>query len=192
MKRYLLVVAIALCAVLGNAFAQATNIPILNPQFNTDELACSPGSDCYGNAGITGWICGPTVSVTKMSTAQYPNAPSTGLTVGAIGNTTGSGSVLQTLGATVQANTTYTLVVKVGARADFAFTGYNAVLMAGNVILAANNSATPLAGTFVTDLVVYKSGANPPQLGQPLQVFVKSTGAGQINVSGVSLTATPE
>jgi hypothetical protein len=88
------------------------------------------------------------------------------------------GSIFQTLGATVQANTTYRLKIEVGARVDFPFTGYRAALLAGNVELVEGHSATPTGGTFVIDTVVYHSGANPPQLGQPLQIFIKSTGLG--------------
>ncbi len=72
-----------------------------------------------------------------------------------------------------------------GARADFPFTGYRAALLAGNVELVEGHSATPTGGTFVIDTVVYHSGANPPQLGQPLQIFIKSTGLGQLNVRAV-------
>jgi hypothetical protein len=51
------------------------------------------------------------------------------------------------------------------------------------------HSATPVGGKFVIDTIVYSSGANPPQLGQPLQIFVKSTGFGQADVAAVSLSA---
>jgi hypothetical protein len=80
--------------------------------------------------------------------------------------------------------------VSVGARADYPFTGYTAALLAGNVTLASGNKATPVGGTFVTESIVYKSGANPPQLGQPLQIFIRSLGTtGQADISGVSLAA---
>jgi len=189
MKRSLLVVALAATA-LWTASAQV-NIPILNPRFNWDVLSGSPGANEYG---ITGWITGPTTGTFKASTTQYPSAPTTGLYCAYVGSAQGysSGSILQTLGATVQANTVYTLRVSVGARADAAFPGYVATLMAGNVTLAAGNKATPVGGTFVTEVVVYESGATPAQLGQPLQILVKSIGNGQVDVSGVSLTATPQ
>jgi hypothetical protein len=77
----------------------------------------------------------------------------------------------------------------VGARADQPFTGYAAALMAGNVTLAAGNKATPVGGTFVTEEIVYNSGASPAQLGQPLPILVRSLGNGQVNIAGVSLTA---
>jgi hypothetical protein len=179
---------LSLAALSGWTATAQVNIPILNPQFNWDVLPGAPGASQYG---ITGWIAGPTTGVFKASTTQYPSAPTTGLYCAYVGSAQGysSGSILQTLGATVQANTIYTLRVSVGARADYPFTGYVAALMAGNVTLAAGNKATPAAGTFVTEVVVYESGANPSQLGQPLQILIKSLGNSQVDISGVSLIA---
>ncbi len=91
----------------------------------------------------------------------------------------------------MQANTTYILTVEVGARADYVFTGYAASLLAGNVLLASGHKATPVGGTFVTEVIVYQSGATPAQLGQPLQILITSTGNGQVNIAGVGLTAVP-
>jgi hypothetical protein len=192
MKRYLLLVAFA-TVFLGGAPSEqnsAVSIPILNPQFDVDELPCAPGASC-NELGITGWLVGPQTWVLKASTVQYPKAPSEGLNLAAVGGPSSTGSILQTVGAVVQANTTYVLKVTVGARADYPFTGYTAALLAGNVIVAAGNSATPVGGTFVIDVVVCESGANPPQLGQPLQIFVKSTGTGEADIAAVSLTAQP-
>jgi hypothetical protein len=171
------------------AQAQTVPIPILNHSFDMDVTACS-GYYC-GQYGITGWTVGPQTDVQNMTTAQYPMAPSTGLYVAAIGNSSAPGSIFQRLGATVQANTTYTLTVGVGARLDYDFTGYNASLLAGNVTLASGHQATPLGGTFVTEVVVYKSGATPAQLGQPLQILITSKGTGQVDIEDVVLTATP-
>jgi hypothetical protein len=174
-----------------SAKAQEVQIPILNPKFETDVLTCSPGSNC-NQYGITGWTTGPGTGVFKASTTQYPGiAPSTGLYLATIGNSSISGSIFQTLGATVQANTTYVLTVEVGARADYVFTGYVASLMAGNVVLASGHRATPVGGTLVTEVVAYESGATPAQLGQPLQILITSTGDGQVNIAGVGLTAIP-
>jgi hypothetical protein len=181
-------------SALWTASAQ-TSIAITNPHFIDDQVKCSPGQTC-GTAGVSGWICGPVTGIQVFSKAQYPSAPESGLygvylgDGNGAGNGTGaSGSIFQTLGATVQANTTYTLKVVIGARADYEFTGYKAALKAGNVELVEGHSATPVGGTFVIDTVVYSSGANPPQLGQPLQIYLKSEGFGQADVSAVSLTA---
>ena len=188
MRRFLLLMA-ALAGSVWTASAQKTTaIPILNPKFDMDVLTCSPGSNC-GQIGITGWIVGPGTGVEKCSATQYPGTPSTGMYVAAVGDTATSGSIMQTLGATVQANTTYILTVEVGARADYPFTGYLASLLAGNVTLASGHKSTPVGGTFVTEVVGYESGATPAQLGQPLQILITSPGDGQTNIQNVTLTA---
>lgn len=176
---------------LGIASAQAAtfSIPIVNPLFIDDQLSCTAGGLTCFAPGATGWLVGPQTGVELVSSAQYPFAPPEGFYVLAVGYTNVTGSVMQTLGDTLQANTTYVLKLKIGARADVPFTGYVASLMAGNFVLASNNSATPVGGTFVTDVIVYSSGANPPQLGKPLQIFAKGLGFGQFNIAEVSLTA---
>lgn len=197
MKRYVRIAPLAMVvlaiAVLWIASAQetVTQIPILNPGFEEDVLACAGGSNCYAFSN-TGWLCGPYTDVFKPSTVQFPGGVPGGVNVAAIGGAPVTGSILQTLGATVKANTIYTLTLSVGARADYAFTGYTASLMAGNVALASDSSLSPTPGTFLTDVIVYQSGAKPPQLGKPLQIFVQSHGAGQVDIDDVSLTATPQ
>jgi hypothetical protein len=190
-----LVVAVLACAtttlfVAAPAQAQPVPITILNHSFDMDVLSCGPGSNC-NQYGITGWTVGPATYVAKFSTTQYPSAPSTGIYVAAIGNSSVTGSIFQTAGATVQANTTYTLTVTVGARADEVFTGYVASLAAGNAVVASGNKATPVGGNFVTEVITYESGATPAQLGQPLQILITSKGTGQVNISDVVLTQTP-
>jgi hypothetical protein len=172
------------------AEAQPVPIGILNPKFDRNTLMCSPGGGCT-QTGITGWIVGPASYVAKFSTTQYPSAPSTGLYCAALGDSTVTGSIFQTSGATVQANTTYTLTVTVGARADVVFTGYLASLVAGNDILVSGAKATPVGGNFVTEVISWESGATPTQLGQPLQVLIESKGTGQVDISDVVLTSTP-
>jgi hypothetical protein len=188
MKIQTLLLSIAALS-MWTASAQV-NIPILNPQFNADTLACKPGSgSCYAY-GITGWLAGPQSGYVLDSIAQFPSAPPEGLYVAFLGYQNSTGSISQILGDTLQANTTYTLKVSVGAAADYPFTGYAVALLAGNVTLALGNKATPTGGTFVTEVVVYESGATPAQLGKPLQIVVKSLGTGQVALSGVSLAAT--
>jgi hypothetical protein len=187
MKPQTLLLALAVLTT-GIVSAQTTtSIPIFNPFFVDDQIACSPGCSY---PGISGWICGASNSLFKASTIQYPEAPQEGLYVAAIGYSNATGSILQTLGDTVQANAIYVLKVSIGARADYPFTGYLASLMAGNVTLASSNKATPVGGTFVSDVIEYSSGPTPSQLGQPLQIFVKSFGTGQVNIASVSLTMT--
>lgn len=117
------------------------SIPILNSSFDLDQLTCTAGYNCF-QFSISGWLCGPETGLQKASTAEFSNAPANGLYVAAIGNTGGTGSILQTLGDTLQPNTLYVLKVKVGARKDYPFTGYSAGLVAGNVTVASGNTAT--------------------------------------------------
>jgi len=178
-----------LAALLIGALSAQTPvpIPIINPFFQDDTLDCSPGGGCF-TMYMTGWVVGPQTYLFKASTAQYPTAPVGGLYVAAMGNSSVTGSILQTLGTSLQANKTYTLTLSVGARADLSFTGYLASLMAGNVTVASGHKATPVGGTFVNDVIEYSSGPSPAQLGQPLQIFVKSVGTGQVDIAKVTLT----
>lgn len=67
-------------------------------------------------------------------------------------------------------------------------TGYVAALMAGGITLVSDSSLKPAPGTFLEETIVYNSGPNPPQLGRPLVIFVKSLGNGQVDIDKVSLT----
>jgi len=186
MRLQRLLFSLAAFLPLAGSAQTPVSIPIINSIFQDDTLSCSPGGDCY-SLNITGWVVGPQSGVYKSSTVQYPTAPSSGLYAAYFGGGL-TGSILQTLGLTLQANKTYTLTLAVGARADLSFTGYLASLMAGNVPVASSNKATPVGGTFVNDVIEYNSGASPAQLGQPLQIFVKSLGNGQVNIAKVTLT----
>jgi hypothetical protein len=184
----ILACAAATLALATPAHSQAVPITILNPSFDQDVLDGSPGAS---SNGLTGWIVGPNSGVFKASTTQYPDAPSTGVYCAYLGYSSSTGSISQTLGATLQANTTYALTLGIGARADYPFTGYVASLLAGNVVLASSHKATPLGGTFVKEVVGYESGAAPAQLGQRLQIRITSMGEGQVNINGAELTAAP-
>jgi hypothetical protein len=102
-----------------------------------------------------------------------------------------AGSIFQTVGATLQANTTYTLTLSVGHRADEAFTGYVATLLAGSVAVAYDDSLNPAAGTFVEDTITYTTGATPALRGQLLAISIRSVGTGQVNIANVALTYSP-
>jgi len=170
--------------------AQMVKIPVVNPSFTQDTLNCSPGSGC-NQYGISAWVTGPQTFILKAGQSQYPSAPPGGLYLAALGTSSATGSIFQQLSATVQANTTYTVKITVGARLDDIFTGYEASLLSGGVPLASSNSAIPVSGTFVTDKIVYSSGATPAQLGQPLQIFIKSMGNGQTNIANVVANSAP-
>ncbi|MCZ8244048.1 MAG: PEP-CTERM sorting domain-containing protein [Microcystis sp. LE19-131.1A] len=97
------------------------------------------------------------------------------------------GTISQTLSATLQTNTVYTLGVYVGRRQNVAFAGYNIELLAGNTVLASNNSVTPAAGSFGYVTVDYTSGISVTP-GQALQIRLTSNGV-QTNFDNITLDA---
>ena len=97
------------------------------------------------------------------------------------------GTISQTLTATLQANTKYTLGVYVGRRQNVAFAGYNIELLAGTTVLASNNSITPAAGTFGYVTVDYTSGVSVTP-GQALGIRLTSNGV-QTNFDNITLDA---
>jgi hypothetical protein len=190
MKPYLLLLplAVVLCTAPAQEPATLISIPLLNPGFEDDVLSCAPGN-CYA-AGSTGWVVGPVSGTFKPGPAQYPSGVPEGTNVAGFGNFSSTGSILQTTGTVLRANTTYVLKLSIGQRADVPFTGYVASLMAGNVTLASDNSLLPAPGTFLTDVIVFRSGPYPLLVGRPLQILVKSVGTGEVDVDKVSLEAT--
>jgi hypothetical protein len=186
MKRFLLLpFALALC---GSAHAQLGSgaIPILNPGFETDVLTCAE-LPCYV-PGITGWTFGPVSGTFKPGPAQYPNGVPRGVNVAGMGNANSTGSIEQTTWVPLEADRTYVLSMSIGQRADYPFTGYEASLVAGNVVLVSDSHLWPAPGTFVSDVIVFKSGPSPAQSGQPIRILVRSVGKGEVDVDNVSLT----
>jgi len=187
MKRSLMALLVALAgSVLSTASGQtAIQIPLLNPGFEEDVLGCGPGCS---EVSITGWLCGPSSGTFKPAAAQFPGGVPSGVNVAFVGNAYSTGSIMQVAPVHLSANNTYTLKLSIGHRADYAFTGYFAALMAGNVVLAYDSSLNPAPGTWMEDVIVYKSGNNPPQYDQPITIFIKSLGTGQVEIDDVLLT----
>jgi len=174
------------------------NIPIVNPGFEADVLTCSAGVDCFQSSVIPGWLPdwfnGGYSGTFKPGPAEYPLGIPGGVNVAYLGRSPSpfpiSGGIFQALSATLLPNTTYTLTLNVGARADEPFTGYVATLLAGGMPIAIDDTLKPAPGTFLEDVMVYKSG--PTLLvGQLLAISIRSVGTGQVSIDNVSLTATP-
>jgi len=100
------------------------------------------------------------------------------------------GTISQTLSATLQANTVYTLGAFVGNRLGLNFPGYNIELYAGGNLLASNNSVTPADGTFAPVTVSYTSGISVTP-GQALEIRLTSLSGfqGQTNFDNITLDA---
>ena len=102
-------------------------------------------------------------------------------------------SICQTLGDTVQAETTYTLTVKVGRRLDTNFPGYDVFLRAGGTTLASKDEATggtPAAGDFLTVTVIFDSPSAGAPVGDTLEICLDSDKT-QTLFDEVGLTADP-
>jgi hypothetical protein len=194
MRRFLLLMLPLGASVVGTASAQGTQIPIQNAGFEADVLNCAPGPNCWNSAvpgWLPGWLNGEFSGTIKPGTGQYPGGVPGAVNVAFLGGSQMAGSIFQTVGSTLQANTTYTLRFSLGHRADDAFTGYVATLLAGSVAVAYDDSLNPAAGTFVEDTITYSTGATPALRGQLLAISIKSVGTGQANIANVSLTYSP-
>ncbi len=101
------------------------------------------------------------------------------------------GTISQTLSATLQANTKYTLGAFVGRRFSESFPGYYIKLYAGGNLLASNNSVNPAAGTFAPVTVSYTSGSSGSLLGQALEIRLTSLSGSQTNFDLITLDASP-
>lgn len=153
-----------------------------------------PGNITNGGAGSTYFIgtLEPTIVETTGNTTTpqfFPGGAPEGSRVGIAFNFSGSGGggeygLTQTLSATLQANTQYTLSALVGNIAsgrDVAgnyynlngFPGYRIDLMAGSTVLSTMQTVNPGAiaeGTFAAVEYQYTTGASDPLLGQALTI----------------------
>ena len=195
--------AIAGCALAltlaGPALAQP--IPIVNPGFEAD--AAAPGA--FVVLQPTGWArYDPQGLVDQAANAvgvihplpgqsYFPAGAPEGSRAALVflgGGRSGPAGLQQTLQATLQPDTLYTLSVAVGNIASGVstpestggggvffnldgFPGYRLELLAGGQVLAADDNglgASLAEGTFATATLSFTSGAAPPQAGQPLGI----------------------
>jgi len=188
---------IATLSCVASSFGWAVDIPIVNAGFEQAVPPCGPGAFC-DTAAVPGWTKSNTTGVMgtwRVSTRNFPAGAPEGVNVGYIGYFgMTNGSLFQTLSATLQPNTAYTLVYSVGARADaIAFGGYSVELRAGSTVLASSSSPTPSTGTFVTGQVTYSSTNAPAGLlGQKLEIRLTGLSPdAQVHFDKISLDATP-
>ena len=162
--------------ILGGTSAIAeTIIPVQNPSFEIPILSSgnAPGE---GGDSTGSWITyvpywtisdGGSAGEFLPGSAALPTGASNGQDVLWIN----SGYVYQTLPTTLQNLSTYTLTVDVAQRADNGPISYYIYLMAGNTILAVDNSSLqPGPGAWLTSTLVYDSGRNNPLAGQPFTI----------------------
>lgn len=174
----------------------AVDVAIANAGFEQVVLPCVPGMNCIALSNVAAWTGTGRFHTFRPSTGPggvFPAGVPEGVNVAGLGNIeVGRGVLVQTLGATLQPNTTYTLIFSVGSRADYVFAGYSAELLAGSTTLASDSSLAPPSGTFATGRIVYSStAANPALLGQALAIRLTGNGGGQADFDKISLDASP-
>ncbi len=179
---------------------KAASINILNHSFEGPEAPLNRfGGFSIGGGNINSWVASSTTGVLNPSKSDanatsdsiifdsyYDEPVPDGVQV-AWGNE--DATIFQRLSATLESNTKYTLGVYVGQRNRSGFVGYNIELLAGNTVLASNNSITPDPGTFSLVNVHYTSSNNDPLIGQALGIRLSSSGI-QTNFDNVTLDAT--
>jgi hypothetical protein len=191
-------IASSFLVIVPQGQVKAALLTVANNSFETP--VATPPSGVIGSSGtvvLGGWtfdsgvnnggFANPTIGQTNLPGSWY--GPSPTLPNGNQIAWSNGGTISQTLSATLQANTRYTLGAYVGRRvSNAAFAGYNIELLAGNTVLASNNSVTPVAGDFVYVPVSYTTVGSDPLLGQALQIRLTSLGT-QANFDNITLDA---
>lgn len=200
--------------------AHATLLTVQNAGFETLFLADNTFN--VSSPGPAGWSAYGTINhnnrsigvVNPIGSLLYPGGAPEGRNVGVVflmdnpGNQSQFAGIesglVQTLSATLQTNTRYTLTVEVGNMAPdtspnnpFAFTGfpgYRVDLLAGGQVIASdNNSLLPSEGTFLTSQFSLSIGASHVLAGQFLGIRLVNLNAApgiEVNFDNVRLDAT--
>ena len=215
----LLLTTLTLAASLTAARAEL--LTIQNAGFETHFLA--DNSFNVATPGPSGWSAYGTINhnnrsigaVNPAGSLLYPGGAPEGRNVGVVflmdnpGNQSQFAGIesglVQTLAATLQTNTRYTLTVEVGNMApdtspnnnSFAFTGfpgYRVDLLAGGQVIASdNNTLLPAEGTFLTSQFSLSIGASHALAGQSLGIRLVNLNAApgiEVNFDNVRLDAT--
>jgi hypothetical protein len=203
-------VVAALVFVVGAESVHATPITVANADFQTGTAGQGVGELSFwdSNTGATdqynpyefnggnSWYVGANPTTDPANGGPgYPGIQ--GEYLGYIYNQGSDVSLSQTLSATLQANTTYTMTVDVGARSgsfDFnAFGGALIELYAGSTEIGSATYTTQTIGTFVEDtLTVDSSGVDPSLIGQALQIQLHTAAGGSTDFQNVGLDATAD
>jgi len=191
--------------------AEAAPIAVTNHSF---ESPATPPDSFIANAPPTGWAAygasldfsGRTIGVLNPNTTDlYLDPVPDGSNVGVTFLTpqmNDEAGMQQTLAATLQTLTQYTLTVEVGNLANdntpFAFEGfpgYRIDLLAGTTVIASDDDTLlPGEGRFLTSTVQVTIGATHPNAGEPLTIRLVNLDAAagiEVNFDDVRLDATP-
>jgi hypothetical protein len=198
--------------VLAPALAAAAPVTVSNPSFEQPVTPADsfivgavapPGWTSFGNLNDDTRVVGV---VNPNDTILYVEEVPDGNNIGVTFFQDFSGDeagMQQTLAATLQLATEYTLTVEIGNMAsapppndfDFdGFPGYRVELLAGGVVIASDeNTQLPGEGRFLTSTVELTTGDSHPQAGQALGIRLTNLDAApgtEVNFDDVRLDAT--
>jgi hypothetical protein len=192
-RRLMVLAGVTMACLAFAGFASADLLTVSNHSFEADVYG-SPGGSSANNAD---WddIVSSTGGTGRTTAAQYPGGIPDGVNY-AYQN--GTGTLRQILSDTLQSDTTYTLTVAVGDRADLNIPGYGIELWAGGTMVASDyhtdpGNSLPANGTWKDVTATYVASANDPLAGQALEIRLRGY-AVQTNYDNVRLdgTAIPE
>ena len=182
---------LAVIAICSPTMAAAVPITVLNHSFVAPGAAPRNfvGGTNFGPANWSVYNTGPTYhqrffgAWKPAGTNSFVSGAPDGANVGVVflqDSLNREAGLLQTLSATLQANTAYTLAVDVGNSAPnlppimFNFKGFPGCrvdLLAGGAVIASdNNTLVPGEGIFLKSTVSSTTGASPLNLGQQLGI----------------------
>jgi hypothetical protein len=200
LKSYCTVLAACvLLAIAGSACATTITVPNYefdNPvvtQYNSGPI--TSWTITNGNAGLynSAW------ANANSGFALPPNSSSQFMWLNA--DTSGVFGVYQVLSATLQANTTYTLMVDVALQPPTTTMcggvalGYGSTFQTNDLTATTSSTPTPTpSGSWTTWTITYTTGSSPAGLGQALRVELSTvptgvTGAKQLAFDNVRLTS---
>jgi hypothetical protein len=187
-------IASSFLVIVPQGQVKAALLTVANNSFETPIVPSLSGGSISATGPSGGWTFagGPqgffNPSLGETFSPGFGYGPSPTLPDGTQVAYSNGGTISQTLTATLQANTVYTLGVHVGRRQNVAFAGYNIELYAGGNLLVSNSGVTPDPGSFEYVTVDYTSGVSNPFLGQALQIRLTSLGT-QANFDNITLDA---
>ena len=141
----------------------------------------------FNSSGGPGWSITGAGGIWNPSTSGFPGEAPEGLNVGWVD----SGSLRQTMNATLSANTQYVLSARVGNSLNFGSPVGNTFrieLRAGGVLLDVQAGTAPALGQWQFHSLTHDSGASPAQEGQQLEIRLISNGSAEIDLDDVNLT----
>ena len=169
--------ALAVTCAFAFCSANAATINVVNPSFEDPVLA----SGASQQGSITGWDVTPGSGIVNIGTSATEGSQA------AFG---APGQLSQTLAATLQANTRYTLQVDVGDLGSNDFDGYRITLSAGGSAITDDSSSLDPQGGFLTSVRSYDALPGDPFIGGTLSVFIQGTSENTL-FDNVRLTTAP-